>query len=65
MTFRAWKRGGTMNRKSKAFDILGAVALCAVYALLFWAYLCATPDQASAECERADAMGEVRDAGVH
>jgi len=54
-----------MNRKSKAFDILGAVALCAVYALLFWAYLCATPDQASAECERADAMGEVRDAGVH
>lgn len=45
---RLWKR-----RLRACGEIVGAVALLALFALLFWLFLIATPDQMSAECDWA------------
>ena len=43
---RLWKR-----RLRACGEIVGAVATLALFALLFWLFLIATPDQMSAECD--------------
>lgn len=45
-----------------AGELLGGIAVLALFTLLLWLYLLATPDQTSAECEALRAEMEAAEA---
>ena len=47
----AAKMAAFLNRKASVLEVIGGIATMALFALLAWLYLIATPPQMSAECE--------------
>ena len=47
----AAKMAAFLNRKASVMDVICGIATMALFAVIVWLYMIATPEQMSAECE--------------
>ena len=47
----AAKMAAFLNRKASVMDVICGISTMALFAVIVWLYMIATPEQMSAECE--------------